>query len=67
MSLEKLSETLQGLVISGFFLGLFLIPLFAEIVKFREMIEQRIENQEPPLQSIPEEHLPVIAKLGHER
>ncbi|KXN82550.1 hypothetical protein AN958_02401 [Leucoagaricus sp. SymC.cos] len=37
-----------------------------EIVKFREMIEQRVEKQEPPLQSIPNEHLPLIAKLGHE-
>lgn len=37
-----------------------------EIVKFREMIEQRKEKQEPPLQCIPDEHLPLIAKLGHE-
>jgi chromatin assembly factor 1 subunit A len=31
------------------------------------MVEQRIQNQEPPLHSIPQEHLPLIAKLGHDR
>jgi hypothetical protein len=38
-----------------------------EIVKFREMIEQRLERHEPPLPAIPDEHKPVIAKLAHER
>ncbi|KAI0637175.1 hypothetical protein C8Q77DRAFT_1190004 [Trametes polyzona] len=37
-----------------------------EIVKFREMLEQRLEAKEPPLDSIPDEHRPVIAKLVHE-
>ncbi|CDO70716.1 hypothetical protein BN946_scf184798.g31 [Trametes cinnabarina] len=37
-----------------------------EIVKFREMLEQRLEAKEPPLSAIPEEHKPVIAKLVHE-
>lgn len=38
-----------------------------EIVKFREMIEQRIERQDPPLTSIPDEHKPLIVKLAQER
>ncbi|OSD02875.1 hypothetical protein PYCCODRAFT_1435163 [Trametes coccinea BRFM310] len=37
-----------------------------EIVKFREMLEQRLEGKEPPLSVIPDEHQPVIAKLVHE-
>ncbi|KAF8162912.1 hypothetical protein B0H34DRAFT_299811 [Crassisporium funariophilum] len=37
-----------------------------EIVKFREMLEERINKQEPPLSSFPEEHKPLIAKLAHE-
>ncbi|KAG1891349.1 hypothetical protein F4604DRAFT_409243 [Suillus subluteus] len=37
-----------------------------EIVKFREMIEQRIERQEPPLTAIPDEHKPLIVKLAQE-
>ncbi|PPQ75499.1 hypothetical protein CVT24_013356, partial [Panaeolus cyanescens] len=37
-----------------------------EIVKFRDMLEQRITNREPPLIIFPEEHMPVIAKLAHE-
>ncbi|KAF8892571.1 hypothetical protein BD779DRAFT_1670257 [Infundibulicybe gibba] len=37
-----------------------------EIVKFREMLEGRIERQEPPLTSIPDDHRPLIAKLAHE-
>ena len=38
-----------------------------EIVKFREMLEGRIEQQLPPLDVIPDEHQPLIAKLAHER
>ncbi|OBZ75701.1 hypothetical protein A0H81_04511 [Grifola frondosa] len=38
----------------------------AKIVKFREMIEQRMKRQEPPLDAIPDEHKPLIAKLVHE-
>ncbi|KAG0705051.1 hypothetical protein DFH29DRAFT_908572 [Suillus ampliporus] len=37
-----------------------------EIVKFREMIEQRIERQDPPLTAIPDEHKPLIVKLAQE-
>ncbi|KAI0374685.1 hypothetical protein BV20DRAFT_986430 [Pilatotrama ljubarskyi] len=37
-----------------------------EIVKFREMLEQRLEAKEPPLSAVPDEHKPVIAKLVHE-
>ncbi|KIK06499.1 hypothetical protein K443DRAFT_674158 [Laccaria amethystina LaAM-08-1] len=37
-----------------------------EIVKFREMLEGRIEKQQPPLDVIPDEHQPLIAKLAHE-
>ena len=38
-----------------------------DIVKFREMLEGRIDAHEPPLAEIPEEHKPVIVKLAHER
>ncbi|KAH9901194.1 hypothetical protein C8Q73DRAFT_752237 [Cubamyces lactineus] len=37
-----------------------------EIVKFREMLEQRLEAKDPPLGIVPDEHKPVIAKLVHE-
>ncbi|KAL6309063.1 hypothetical protein BKA93DRAFT_821888 [Sparassis latifolia] len=37
-----------------------------EIVKFREMIEERMERKDPPLASVPDEHKPLIAKLVHE-
>ncbi|RPD65935.1 hypothetical protein L227DRAFT_606090 [Lentinus tigrinus ALCF2SS1-6] len=37
-----------------------------EIVKFREMLEERLASQQPPLSAIPDEHRPVIAKLVHE-
>ncbi|KAL1947649.1 hypothetical protein VTO73DRAFT_13373 [Trametes versicolor] len=37
-----------------------------EIVKFREMLEQRLEAKEPPLSKVPEEHKRVITKLVHE-
>ncbi|KAG2365759.1 hypothetical protein BDR07DRAFT_1607316 [Suillus spraguei] len=37
-----------------------------EIVKFREMIEQRIQRQDPPLTAIPDEHKPLIVKLAQE-
>lgn len=40
---------------------------FSEIVKFREMLEERIEKKEPPLSELPGEHKPVVAKLIHER
>jgi hypothetical protein len=41
--------------------------LFTEIVKFRDMLEERIKNSEPSLASFPDEHKPLIAKLAHER
>ncbi|KAF7363296.1 hypothetical protein MSAN_00984800 [Mycena sanguinolenta] len=37
-----------------------------EIVKFREMLEERHARKADPLTSIPEEYKPVIAKLVHE-
>ncbi|KAI0721577.1 hypothetical protein C8T65DRAFT_799984 [Cerioporus squamosus] len=37
-----------------------------EIVKFREMLEERLASKQPPLNTIPDEHKPVIAKLVHE-
>ncbi|KAG6844724.1 hypothetical protein H0H87_004344 [Tephrocybe sp. NHM501043] len=37
-----------------------------EIVQFREMIEERIKQQGPPLTAIPDEHRPLIVKLAHE-
>ncbi|TFK42940.1 hypothetical protein BDQ12DRAFT_677051 [Crucibulum laeve] len=37
-----------------------------ELVKFREMIEERIKQHLPPLDKIPDEHKPLIAKLAHE-
>lgn len=42
------------------------IPI-TEIVKFREMLEERLASKQPPLSVIPDEHKPVIAKLVHER
>jgi len=40
---------------------------FSEIVKFREMLERRIERRDPPLTTCPDEHKPLIAKLANER
>ncbi|OCH95613.1 hypothetical protein OBBRIDRAFT_883869 [Obba rivulosa] len=37
-----------------------------EIVKFRNMLEERIQRQDPPLAAIPDEHKPLIAKYTHE-
>ncbi|KAJ7632455.1 chromatin assembly factor 1 subunit A-domain-containing protein [Roridomyces roridus] len=37
-----------------------------EIVRFRELLEERISDNADPLSSFPEEHKPVIAKLAHE-
>lgn len=39
----------------------------AEIVRFREMLEDRLSSKQPPLNAVPDEHKPVIAKLAHER
>ena len=38
-----------------------------ELVKFREFLERRIENQDPPLGHVPDEHKPLIAKFTQER
>lgn len=39
-----------------------------EIVKLRGFIDDRVKENLPPLQdNIPDDHLPVIAKLVHER
>jgi hypothetical protein len=37
------------------------------MIQFREFLEKRIADTEEPLKSIPEAHLPLIAKLAHER
>ncbi|KAK7466897.1 hypothetical protein VKT23_003961 [Stygiomarasmius scandens] len=37
-----------------------------ELVRFREMIQQRIGNGESAISEIPDEHKPLIAKLAHE-
>ncbi|KAI0747928.1 chromatin assembly factor 1 subunit A-domain-containing protein [Daedaleopsis nitida] len=37
-----------------------------EIVKFREMLEERLSSRLPPMTAVPDEHKPVIAKLVHE-
>lgn len=38
-----------------------------EIVQFREMLETRITENAPSLETIPEAYKPLIAKLVHER
>ena len=38
-----------------------------EIVKFREMLEERLERGDDPLDAIPDDHKPLIAKMAHER
>ena len=38
-----------------------------EIVKFRELIEERLERSDSPLTELPDEYRPLIAKLAHER
>ncbi|KAI0831100.1 hypothetical protein BC628DRAFT_1352269 [Trametes gibbosa] len=37
-----------------------------DIVKFRDMLEQRLQAKEPPLTHVPDEHKPVFAKLVQE-
>ncbi|EPQ58751.1 hypothetical protein GLOTRDRAFT_104339 [Gloeophyllum trabeum ATCC 11539] len=37
-----------------------------EIVSFRNMLQRRIQDQEPPLDSMPTEHKPLLGKLIHE-
>ena len=38
-----------------------------EIVKFRDFLQQRAKEENSPLQHVPPEHIPLIAKLAHER
>lgn len=42
-------------------------PCRSEIVKFREMLEERLASKQPPLTTVPDEYRPVIVKLVHER
>ncbi|PIL23817.1 hypothetical protein GSI_13568 [Ganoderma sinense ZZ0214-1] len=37
-----------------------------EIVKFREMLEERLAAKDSPLTTVPDDHKPVFAKLVHE-
>ena len=66
ISFEKQSDTLQGEPLRYGLLGLH-SKFSTEIVKFREMLEDRINQQSPPLTAFPDEHRPLIAKLAHER
>lgn len=68
LAFEKMSETMQGTCAFAH-ASQWRVRAFdhAEIVKFREMLEQRLEAKEPPLSKVPEEHMRVIAKLVHER
>jgi hypothetical protein len=38
-----------------------------EIVQFRTLLSDLLEKKASPLTAIPDEHLPVVAKLVHER
>jgi hypothetical protein len=38
-----------------------------DIVKFRSMLSELLESKAQPLKEVPSEHLPVVAKLVHER
>lgn len=67
MSFEKHSETLQGTRFSWCTSSRAFYLVALEIVKFREMLEDRIARQAGGLPVLPEEYKPVIAKLAHER
>lgn len=68
LAFEKMSETMQGMCYIPDTIQWRVRAFgYAEIVKFREMLEQRLEAKEPPLSKVPEEHKRVIAKLVHER
>jgi chromatin assembly factor 1 subunit A len=70
VSFEKQSETLQGASpISPASEGPAhqYRPRAAEIVKFRELIEERLESSDSPLTELPDEYRSLIAKLAHER
>jgi len=65
VSLDKHSETMQGLFYS--LISRRVHKAISEIVKFRQMLEQRIERCDPPLTAFLDEHHPLIAKLANER
>ena len=67
VSFDKHSETMQGRFVLSSSKKHALTSTLAEIVKFREMLEQRIERRDPPLTACPDEHRPLIAKLANER
>lgn len=68
LAFEKMSETMQGMCYIPDTIQWRVRTFgYAEIVKFREMLEQRLEAKEHPLSKVPEEHKRVIAKLVHER
>lgn len=68
LAFEKMSETMQGMCYIPDTIQWRVRAFgYAEIVKFREMLEQRLEAKEPPLSTVPKEHKRVIAKLVHER
>ena len=68
LSFEKMSETMQGTCPSHEPSSSTIRTYRAtEIVKFREMLEERLAAKESPLPTVPDEHKPVIAKLVHER
>jgi hypothetical protein len=67
MSFEKHSETLQGTRFLLPRLSARLDHLPLEIIKFREMLEDRNAKRAVALTAIPDEYKPVIAKLVHER
>ena len=68
ISFEKQSDTLQGVFCVQDSSESWLCRTFStEIVKFREMLEDRIIQKLPPLTAFPDEHRPLIAKLAHER
>lgn len=66
VSFEKMSDTMQG----GYPIALIFILYIScssEIVNFRDMVEDRVSKGCPTLEKIPDAHLPLIAKLIHER
>jgi chromatin assembly factor 1 subunit A len=67
LSLEKVSETMQGA--SNHYISKRGVTRTSrpETVLFRQMLEQRLEQEQPPLEIIPDQYNPLIAKLVHER
>ena len=69
LAFEKMSETMQGkariIVYVATYINLNLGNV--EIVKFREMLEEKIERKDTPLDAFPDDHRPLVAKMVHER